>query len=234
MNPSEIKAQFSQLNKPKKRIILLSIIIGLTLSDTVWFFNKNSSLFPIDNSPVNIEASSIRNPERERVYQEQQRDRFKKRVESVLYRYRPRNSDMDLEHLANVITTRSERYGFDPMLVLAIIKTESNFVRRARSNKGARGLMQVLPSTGYFLSKELNGHWRGTKRLYEPEFNVDLGTYYLSKMMHRFGDLTLALEAYNQGPTRIQYRLNKGRKFYRKYSRTVMTHYRHLNFDFPV
>lgn len=220
--------------KLKNRFILLLAFVGVSCSDSLWMFKLESSFRGIDNAFHQLVGMDNSDPQEEWEYQQRQRNLQVQRVRSVLSQYAPPNSGVNWDGLAQVITTRSELYGFDPMLVLAIIQTESNFEKTARSNKGAMGLMQVLPTTAFRLSKELEGHWRGTKRLFEPEFNVDMGTLYLSKMMNLFGDLSIALEAYNQGPGRVQARLNTGRGFFRQYSREVMTNYRRLNTHFPA
>jgi soluble lytic murein transglycosylase len=86
----------------------------------------------------------------------------------------------------------------------AIIITESSFNKRARSNRGALGLMQIRPATGKQLATEVSVQWRGAPSLYDPETNIALGAYYLNKLFLRFGDLGLALEAYNHGPSRLK------------------------------
>lgn len=220
--------------KLKNRFMILLAFVGVSCSDSLWMLNFESSFRGIDNVSPQPALFNTSNPQEEWEYQQRQRNQQVQRVRSVLNQYAPPNSGVNWDGLAQVITTRSELYGFDPMLVLAIIQTESNFEKTAHSNKGAMGLMQVLPTTAFRLSKELEGHWRGTKRLYEPEFNVDMGTLYLSKMMNLFGDLSIALEAYNQGPGWVQASLGTGRKFYRQYSRAVMSNYRRLNTHFPA
>jgi len=88
----------------------------------------------------------------------------------------------------------------DPLLVAAIIKTESNFQPRATSPKGARGLMQIMPSTGDWISQQINGKPVPPEKLFDVETNVSLGTWYLSDLLGEFkGDLILVIAAYNAG-----------------------------------
>ena len=94
-----------------------------------------------------------------------------------------------------IINRASEKYKIDPALVKAVIKTESNFNHRALSPKGARGLMQLMPSTAYALQVPDSFH---------PESNVEGGVKYLSYLMELFrNDLSLALAAYNAGENAV-------------------------------
>ena len=123
------------------------------------------------------------------------------------------------------IIGESKKYGYDPLFLTALIITESSFNNWARSNRGALGLMQIRPRTGLALAAETSTQWKGKPTLYDPGINIALGSYYLNKLLNRFGDLTLALEAYNHGPSKLDRYLRKG---YRpnKYSLKVLKKYK--------
>ncbi len=88
----------------------------------------------------------------------------------------------------------------DPNLVAAIIREESHFNPRAVSSAGALGIMQIMPSTGAFIARELNREF-DKKRLLDPSFSIELGSWYLGHLSKRFdGDLVLAIAGYNAGP----------------------------------
>ncbi|MEE8111803.1 MAG: lytic transglycosylase domain-containing protein [Acidobacteriota bacterium] len=108
-----------------------------------------------------------------------------------------------VEDLAESIHLASQRYGLKPEMILAVIQTESSFIPDAISKKGAIGLMQLLPSTAREVADELNIEWTGTHLLKDPHTNIEFGAYYLSKLLQRFGDVDLALSAYNSGPNRV-------------------------------
>jgi soluble lytic murein transglycosylase-like protein len=87
-------------------------------------------------------------------------------------------------------------YGVDPALIKAVIKTESNFDPRAVSNKGACGLMQLIPATAERF---------GVSDVFDPKANIYGGTKYLSWLMTYFkGDIKLVLAAYNAGEKSVE------------------------------
>ena len=152
---------------------------------------------------------------------------IKDRVAKQILLYKTGLKTSYINNLSELIVHESKKYGYDPLLLTAVIITESSFNNWARSNKGALGLMQIRPATGKELAAEVSVQWQGTPSLYNPETNIALGAYYLNKLYLRFGDLGLALEAYNHGPSRLKGYLKKG---YRptRYSRKVFKHYGRL------
>ena len=122
------------------------------------------------------------------------------------------------------IVNESKKYGYDPLFLTAVIITESSFYNWAQSDKGALGLMQILPTTGKELANQVHLEWAGNPTLFDPEVNIALGAYYLNKLVLRFGDLGLALEAYNHGPTRLNRYLKAGLRP-KRYSQKVFRHY---------
>lgn len=102
------------------------------------------------------------------------------------------------------VQNASKKYGVDPYLVLAVIRQESMFNPKALSRSNARGLMQIISSTGKNIARALNFSHSYSK-LYQPETNITMGTYYLSTLINRFGDnAAMALAGYNGGPSRVK------------------------------
>jgi soluble lytic murein transglycosylase-like protein len=107
-------------------------------------------------------------------------------------------------HVAEAIAEESERAGFDPLLVLAIISVESEFQEAAVSIVGAKGLMQVRPTTLFSVAEREGLRLSASEIEADPSLNVRLGVRYLKSMRDQFrGNLDLALMAYNAGPTRV-------------------------------
>ena len=118
---------------------------------------------------------------------------------------------LDLPQLASRIDAAAKANDLDPSLLLAVIRVESTFQPHAVSDRGALGLMQILPLTGAELAAELGRRWDGSHALLEPDLNIDLGARYLRKLLDRFdGDQTAALQAYFLGPTRLEATMGEG------------------------
>jgi len=94
------------------------------------------------------------------------------------------------------------RHGLDPMLVAALIRQESTFQPDAVSPVGAIGLMQVLPRTAKKLARRLKLRYSRAK-LFDPEYNLQLGTLYLADLIREFGKPEAALAAFNAGEERV-------------------------------
>lgn len=100
--------------------------------------------------------------------------------------------------------------GIDSNLLFAISRRESSFDRYARSYKGARGLMQLMPQTARHISRSVHPRYRRINDLYEPELNLKWGSAYLKELLGRFnGNRITAIAAYNAGPTRVKQWLSK-------------------------
>lgn len=127
--------------------------------------------------------------------------------------------------VAQLIYEESLEYQYDPELILAVIAAESSFYNWSRSTMGAIGLMQIMPTTGVSLARAHNINWMGNITLFDPYLNIKLGIKYLAMMHDEFGDLQLALTAYNYGPTRVREMLKRCDRLPKEYSRKVMSNY---------
>lgn len=116
----------------------------------------------------------------------------------------------------------AEFYQVDPFWVLAVMWTESHFNPKAVSPVRAKGLMQIMPTTGTYLVRRMSPHenlsglerYRGkTAReipLFDPILNIEMGTYYLGYLLNQFkGNYRLATVAYNMGPNGVRRRLRQ-------------------------
>ncbi|MBM4261198.1 MAG: lytic transglycosylase domain-containing protein [Deltaproteobacteria bacterium] len=154
------------------------------------------------------------------------------KIYSIVRSNRPDISDTEAWQVSEVILQESAKHAFDPMLVLAVIEVESRFQYKAISPVGARGIMQIMPDTGKFLSTLDIGRRQGlsaetfrTELLDDPILNIKLGVFYLHDLKRHFRNLNLALIAYNRGPTEIQTRLDNNEQLPDGYANLVMTAY---------
>jgi len=95
----------------------------------------------------------------------------------------------------DLIIYYSKKYNLDPALIKAVIKAESDFNQYCVSGKGAKGLMQLMPHTAQCL---------GVFDVYSPHQNIEGGSRYLAEQLRVFGDVRLALAAYNAGPEMVK------------------------------
>ena len=136
-------------------------------------------------------------------------------------------SPIESRHLAEVIIEECEKDGVDPLFVIAVIDAESNFDIEAVSPTGARGLMQLVPSTFREVSD--------AKRMFDPEENVRAGIRYIRRLWDagygRRGGPESVLLAYNQGPNMASAVFRNGSKMPEEahiYIPRVMARYRAL------
>ena len=94
-----------------------------------------------------------------------------------------------------LVMKSATKHGVDPNLIMAVMRQESGFNPRARSYKGASGLMQLMPATARRF---------GVENIYDPAQNIDAGTRYLRFLLDTFdGDVELALAGYNAGENAV-------------------------------
>ncbi|MCR5177236.1 MAG: lytic transglycosylase domain-containing protein [Anaerovibrio sp.] len=108
-------------------------------------------------------------------------------------------------HYRELVQQGSELYGVDEYIVVAVIKTESNFKNNAKSNHGAVGLMQLMPETALWISEEMHDHNYSPEELDMPERNIQYGSWYLARLLKDFhNNKVLALAAYNAGRGNVE------------------------------
>lgn len=108
----------------------------------------------------------------------------------------PRYS-VDSNDIRGLAWQTAKRYHIDVSLLFAIIDQESQWNPSTISSKGAIGLMQIMPGTGWSECGLIE------EQLLNPQLNLDCGTRYFTQLFKQFGSVKLALCAYNAGPTRV-------------------------------
>jgi len=124
---------------------------------------------------------------------------------------------------AEYVNQYAEQYGVDPLLIFAMIKIESNFNADAKSGSEARGLMQLMENTATEMAQKIEKQESNielqaqqsleinhVQTLYEPETNIQLGTYYFSSLLTQYQNTGIALAAYNAGMGRVNEWIEKG------------------------
>jgi soluble lytic murein transglycosylase len=143
--------------------------------------------------------------------------------------------DQEVRELTRVLYDESKKYGYDPLLILALILTESQFRKGQISEMGALGLMQMKPSIGYDLCQRRGLFWKGELSLFEPAYNIQLGTLYLFELILKFKDVKKALIAYNIGENALKLRLKEGQGPPTYFLSQVLKKYKELKdrYDLP-
>jgi soluble lytic murein transglycosylase-like protein len=133
--------------------------------------------------------------------------------------------------LIELVHANSKTFGYDPLLVLAVIQVESLFeptaLGRFRNMRlsGALGLMQVKPETAREMAAKLGMPIPEDKDLFKPDVNIALGIAYLTQCIGRFKSFKLGLLAYNQGPGVIRERLQENQPQSIDYYKRVLKKY---------
>jgi len=197
-------------NKRRRTVIKKAALVAFTTAAVMFVFVISSISVPAKCTDTNRAQHCI--------------DKY-----YVLDVLRGHHTGLDLAEelkLSGVIVEESRRYKIEPALILALIETESTYYNWAKSRVGARGLMQVRPTTGKYIAEELELEWEGIKTLHDPYKNVQLGVFYLAELLERFGgDTDKALAAYNRGPTYVAARIRRGQTVPQRYKRKVMVKY---------
>ena len=211
------------------RARLLMLVASALLATSVTPFAERSdagatSLEPNAATEVGGEATDVQ-PRAEMASQGSSPDADEIAIRKLLARLQIRHTALPVrerEALARTIVSEARLRNLDPELVIAVIEVESGGYHLAVSHVGAMGLMQLLPATAEELAGKHDIDWNGPDTLFDPTTNVKLGTAYLRELADRYGDVSVALAAYNWGPGRIDRRLRQGAGVPSRYIEQVM------------
>ncbi len=217
-------------------LVILFLIVHTSL--TYYFLDRNSKEVDtaISNQNAAIKDAEDLQKKVETLQKENERLKERLKILDVIEKFAPEMSPEEKTKASGVIQEQSEKYGFQPLVLLALIMTESTFDTDAVSKRGARGMMQVMPS----LQKEWKDKLEPDEEsildldlgdrnlLKDPEGNIRLGTAYLISLIIRFGDVETAIKAYNHGPTEVSRRLRGGKRIPAVYYQKVKENYEML------
>lgn len=115
------------------------------------------------------------------------------------------NNTLNADHFTNSLFTISREHSYDPVFLLAIIKTESSFNQFAIGSVGEVGLMQIRPETAEWVCLKNKIAWRGANALKDPEYNLLIGSYYFQYLKLALKSQSMKyITAYNMGLTKLQ------------------------------
>ncbi|MEK6628686.1 MAG: lytic transglycosylase domain-containing protein [Bdellovibrionota bacterium] len=121
------------------------------------------------------------------------------------YRYitkylKKRNNKINAEKFTQALMNLSKDQFYDPIFILAVIKTESSFNNNAVGSAGEIGLMQIKPDTAKWICDKKNIKWKGAQALKNPEYNILIGANYFKYLMQTLKSQSLKyINAYNMG-----------------------------------
>ena len=115
------------------------------------------------------------------------------------------------QQYSEYVNKYAQMYDIDPLWIYAIIKVESNFNKDAKSNSGAKGLMQLMDSTATEQAKKLKIENFESNMLFDPEINIMIGTKYFDDLLSKYDEnYYLAIAAYNGGIGNVDTWIEKG------------------------
>ena len=115
------------------------------------------------------------------------------------------------QEYSEYVNKYAQMYDIDPLWIYAIIKVESNFDKNAKSNSGAKGLMQLMDSTATEIAKKLQIDNFEVDMIYDPEINIMIGTKYFDDLLSKYNEnYYLAIAAYNAGIGNVDTWIEKG------------------------
>lgn len=145
-----------------------------------------------------------------------------------VYKRLPKQYKSQAMDLTHTIITEAEAHDFDPVFVMAVIKTESSFNPKAKGSFGEIGLMQIKPDTAEWIAKKGKLAFHGKSTLENPIENVKIGVAYLNYLRGTFaGYANKYLSAYNMGAKNVRKLYGKSEKP-KEYSLRVMKNYKDI------
>lgn len=205
-----------------------------------WIFKKDNEIEKFRRMELDLqnqirERDQVIRDEKQKIEQLQRRVQIFNAIEELS---QANSTDDEKWKIAKLVDEESDKYNHDPLLIVAMMYTESSITPDAKSDKGARGLMQLMPDTGHALSKEitLNPKLLGMDKPEETkdqnfkniEGNIRLGTLYLTKLLMKYRNMEDAFCAYNIGPSRFEQLKKEGKKASTRYASKILTTYNYL------
>jgi len=165
----------------------------------------------LSNRAAQEAASTVQNEARLQEMKATRRAQQAVFVSNIIRLHNP--NKQNTQDLARIIVSESEKAGYDPLFVAAVIRSESMFRHSATSARGAKGLMQLMPATGKYISEREKIELKRSEDLHDPATNIRLGIAYLKYLERKFnGNRERVLIAYNWGPSNVALSMRNGAK----------------------
>lgn len=146
-------------------------------------------------------------------------------VGAAIKRFLPKSFKSNSSKISNTVVAEAERYGFDPIFLMAVIQNESSFNPQMKGGAGEIGLMQIKPSTAEWIAKTYKIQYSDAKSLYNPETNIKIGAAFLHKLRSQFNSKSgLYISAYNIGARKVR-KMVSGKNSPKVYVNAVMKRY---------
>ena len=115
------------------------------------------------------------------------------------------NKKIEAEKFTKTLMNLSQNHAYDPIFILAVIKTESAFDFNAIGSAGEIGLMQIKPDTAKWICYKKNIKWKGAQALKDPEYNILIGASYFKYLKKTLKSQSMKyINAYNMGLTSMK------------------------------
>jgi len=126
-------------------------------------------------------------------------------IEAMTSEWLPETYEKKSRSLATAIVRESEKYGFDPVFILAVIQNESRFNPEMRGMHTEIGLMQIKPTTAAWVADKMKVKYQGEKTLLDPVGNVKIGIAFMAMLRDQFDSHSqLYISAYNMGARKVR------------------------------
>jgi soluble lytic murein transglycosylase-like protein len=140
--------------------LLIYILQGAVIAWLIWQYNQHENVILEQKKKIEELEQKVK-------------------ILDIIEQYQVGFNDNETAQLANVVYDESNKFGLDPLLILAVIISESSFRKSQKSDMGAEGLMQILPSTAQTVAAKWGIKWPQKGGLGNPGLNVRVGTAYL-------------------------------------------------------
>lgn len=185
-------------------LLFLSLLLLTTVAVAFYAFHRVSQLNDSMRSTMQRVEEKIQNLDAGISF-DSKRQQLLLGIRDEIMRANPRVSLNEAFEYATLIMQASDKYpSVDPLMFLAIGIVESRYDGRATSDKNAKGLYQIWPSTGRLLARSLDWEY-SDEMLYDPKKNTEMAALYLDILFSAYNDQDMVLAEYNGGPLNAGY-----------------------------